>query len=65
MLIAAGCDVKQVQRRLRHASAKVILDTYGHLFPNADDTTRAAIASAMTARDESLTNADASAQVNR
>jgi Phage integrase family len=30
LLIASGADVKTVQARLRHASAKTTLDTYGH-----------------------------------
>jgi integrase len=30
---ASGADVKTVQARLRHASAKTTLDTYGHLWP--------------------------------
>jgi integrase len=42
-LIAAGMDVKTVQVRLRHASAKTTLDTYGHLWPDRDESTRAAI----------------------
>ena len=42
-LIAAGLDVKTVQARVRHQSAKVTLDTYGHLFPDRDDHTRAAL----------------------
>ncbi|WP_248959465.1 tyrosine-type recombinase/integrase [Sphaerisporangium perillae] len=33
LLIASGADVKVVQARLRHASAKT-LDTYGHLWPD-------------------------------
>jgi integrase len=44
LLIASGADVKVVQARLRHASAKTTLDTYGHLWPDADESTRAAIA---------------------
>ena len=42
--IASGLDVKVVQARLRHASAKTTLDTYGHLWPDRDDTSRAAVA---------------------
>jgi len=42
LLIASGTDVKTVQARLRHASAKTTLDTYGHLWPDRDDSTRAA-----------------------
>lgn len=44
LLIASGLDVKVVQARLRHASAKTTLDTYGHLWPERDDTSRAAVA---------------------
>lgn len=36
LLIAFGADVKTVQARLRHASAKTTLDTYGHLWPDRD-----------------------------
>lgn len=43
LLIQEGASVKVVQRRLGHASAKTTLDTYGHLFPDADDTTRTAV----------------------
>jgi integrase len=53
LLIASGSDVKVVQARLRHASAKTTLDTYGHLWPDSDDSTRAAIDDAMTARTKS------------
>ena len=42
MLIAAGADVKKVQAAVRHASAKTTLDTYGHLWPDSDETIRAA-----------------------
>lgn len=42
LLIASGLDVKVVQARLLHASAKTTLDTYGHLWPDRDDTSRAA-----------------------
>ena len=41
-LIAAGCDVVTVQRALGHGSASVTLNTYGHLWPNANDRTRQA-----------------------
>ena len=40
LLIAQGGDIKTVQARLGHASAVTTLDTYGHLFPDADDRTR-------------------------
>ena len=50
LLINSKLDVKVVQARLRHASAKTTLDTYGHLWPDSDETTRAAISTVMTAR---------------
>ena len=31
MLISSGSNVKVVQARVRHASAKTTLDTYSHL----------------------------------
>lgn len=43
VLIASGLDVKVVQARLRHASAKTTLDTYAHLMPDRDDSSRAAV----------------------
>jgi integrase len=46
-LIAAGCDVVTVQRALGHRSASVTLNTYSHLWPNADDRTRTASAGLM------------------
>lgn len=57
MLIASGADVKVVQARLRHASAKTTLDTYAHLWPDADESTRAAIDAVMAARADSLRTA--------
>jgi integrase len=50
LLIASGLDVKVVQARLRHASAKTTLDTYGHLWPDRDDTSRAAVAAVYRSR---------------
>jgi len=41
LLIAHGADVKTVQARLRHGSAKTTLDTYGHLWPDKDESTQA------------------------
>ena len=54
LLISAGLDVKVVQTRMRHASAKTTLDVYGHLWPDSDDSTRAAINAVMTARSRNL-----------
>jgi integrase len=53
MLVASGADVKVVQSRLRHASAKTTLDCYGHLWGDSDDSTRAAIDVVMAARAQS------------
>lgn len=50
LLIADGADVKVVQARLRHASAKTTLDTYSHLWPDADESTRATVAAVLAAR---------------
>ncbi len=52
LLIASGLDVKVVQARLRHASAKTTLDTYGHLWPDRDDTSRAAVAAVYKERSD-------------
>lgn len=41
-LIADGCDVVTVQRALGHAKATTTLSTYSHLWPTAEDRTRAA-----------------------
>jgi integrase len=43
VLIASGLSVKAVQRHLGHASAVTTLDTYAHLWPDAEDSTRAAL----------------------
>ena len=43
VLIASGLSVKAVQRHLGHASAVTTLDTYAHLWPDAEDTTRTAL----------------------
>ncbi|MFB2596587.1 tyrosine-type recombinase/integrase [Herbiconiux sp. P17] len=41
-LIADGCDVVTVQKAMGHSKASITLDTYSHLWPKADDRTRAA-----------------------
>lgn len=50
LLIASGADVKTVQARLRHASAKTTLDDYGHLWPDRDESTRAAVDAVLAER---------------
>jgi integrase len=54
LVIASNLDIKTVQVRLRHANASTTLNAYGHLFPDSDDSTRAAIDVVMTARAENL-----------
>lgn len=44
-LIAAGCDVVTVQHALGHSQPTITLNTYSHLWPKAEDRTRAAAAS--------------------
>jgi len=50
LLIASGADVKIVQHRVRHASAATTLDTYGHLWPDTDESTRTAVERVMSAK---------------
>jgi integrase len=57
LLIASGADIKTVQARMRHATAATTLDVYGHLWPDADESTRTAVGAAIAARRE--TPADA------
>jgi len=59
LLIASGLDVKVVQTRLRHANATTTLNTYGHLWPDADESSRAAVAAALSAREDSSRTAEA------
>jgi integrase len=54
LLIASGADIKTVQARMRHATARTTLDTYGHLWPDADESTRSAIGSVIAERFASL-----------
>jgi integrase len=53
LLIASGADIKTVQARMRHATARTTLDTYGHLWPDADESTRSAIGAVIRQRIES------------
>ena len=43
LLIQHGESVKVVQSRLGHSSATETLDTYAHLWPDSEDSTRAAV----------------------
>jgi integrase len=48
LLISQGMDVKVVQKCLRHASAKTTLDTYGHMWPDKDESARKAVAAVLS-----------------
>jgi len=50
LLIANRADVKTVQARLRHGSAKTTLDTYGHLWPDRDESTKAIVDAVIDSR---------------
>jgi integrase len=50
----SGASVKVVQARLRHASAKTTLDTYGHLWPDSDEATKTAVEAVLVARADYL-----------
>lgn len=57
LLIGSGADVKVVQRRLRHANATTTLNVYSHLWPDADESARAAVGVVLAARADSLRTA--------
>ena len=59
--IANGADVKIVQARPRHGAAKVTLDTYGHLWPDKDESTMAIVDSVFKARFEGLADSSRTA----
>lgn len=50
MLIASGLDIKTVQARMRHAHASTTMDVYGRPMPDADESSRAALASVFRER---------------
>lgn len=54
LLIGSGLDVKVVQSRLRHASASTTLDCYGHMWPDADESARAAVGAVLAAQADSV-----------
>ena len=43
-LIRSGCDVVTVQRAMGHSAPSITLNTYSHLWPDAEDRTRGAAA---------------------
>ena len=47
-LISRGCDVVTVQKALGHHKATTTLNTYSHLWPTAEDRTRAAAEALLT-----------------
>ena len=57
LLIASGADIKTVQARMRHATAATTLDVYEHMWPDADEPTRAAVGAAIAARRETIADA--------
>lgn len=66
-LIASGCDVVTVQRALGHAQPSITLNTYSHLWPSAEDRTRAATADFMASiggRADSLRTGEGKAQIS-
>lgn len=54
LLIHSGADIKTVQARMRHKSAKTTLDVYGHMWPDADESTRATVGAVIAARMDSV-----------
>ncbi|MCU1644591.1 MAG: site-specific tyrosine recombinase XerC [Nocardia sp.] len=56
LLIGNGANIKVVQARMRHATAKTTLDTYGHLWPDTDESTRLVIAEVITTRMDSISS---------
>lgn len=63
-LIAAGCDVVTVQRALGHAKPTTTLNTYSHLWPNAEDRTRTAAADLMATSLANLADSARTEQAN-
>jgi integrase len=57
LLIASGADIKTVQARMRHQSARTTPDTYSHLWPDADESTRTAVGAVIADRLASLDSA--------
>jgi integrase len=62
LLIASGADIKTVQARMRHGSARTTLDTYGHLWPDADESTRSAVGAVIAERMDCGRSADDAAR---
>ncbi len=58
-LIQAGESVKTIQNRMGHASAMVTLDVYGHLWPDSEERTRAAVDAWLALPADSVRTAEA------
>jgi integrase len=54
LLIGSGLDVKVVQHRLRHGSASTTLNVYSHLWPDSDESAKAAVADVLASRADSV-----------
>lgn len=54
LLIRAGKSVTVVQNRLGHAKAVETLNTYSHLWPDSDDSTRAGVDAMFRAEPDAL-----------
>lgn len=63
-LIHAGESVKTVQHRMGHASAMVTLDIYGHLWPDSEEATRAAVDAWLAGPADFVRTDDAKPQVS-
>lgn len=50
LLISSGSDIKVVQNVMRHATATTTLNLYAHLWPDADETARAAVGGVIKSR---------------
>lgn len=59
LLIADRHDIKTVQPRMRHETASTTLDTSTHLWPDADESTRATVGNVIRARMDSSGEATA------
>jgi integrase len=60
LLIRHNLSVKVVQSRLGHATAAETLDTYAHLWPDAEDRTRAAVDAVLGAPADTLRTGEGS-----
>ncbi len=52
-MIADGADIETVQARMRPALATTTLNIYGHLWPDADESTHSAVGAVIAKRMDS------------